>query len=329
MHLDSNGVSAEGKANLSILEAQEAEEEAAIARLEAEEERLAQSGGAEMDFLYRLREKLRQPILYAHRKAYYYRPPEKELKEFKRIVLLEGEALCNYLVEGIDTGVPGRKLASYVSKRDYYILPGIGAISLATGRYFKGGKKEGYQKGLGDPIELWRNFKGTGFDEALFGLTDWLIQLREKKARHLEDVLGISTNELKQLFWQAFEDKGLIAGPKVLFYRTRKGAKDRTAWTTERALWKILLEVYGELCTQSHYTASPHGLRGLLEIWLRTDTRFKVLRRWRPKGVPLAEARVIEYAFLPTTVPLSLPPRPEQSPPGNASPRKSVTEKTL
>jgi hypothetical protein len=242
----------------------------------------------ENEFLSRLAKNLRQP--------YAYTVPEAELIELKRIVLLSGVEFCDYLAE--ELGKP----VTYVSKGGYYVIQDGPSISLTTGRMFEGG---GYEEGKGDVIWLWRWFKGASFYEAVKGLTNWCLLLREKKERFLKRISGpaIPINGLKQLVWELFEEN-FVVGEKVLL---PKGNGERTAWISARGLWKLVWAGYGkEACTGSRYFASPHGLRELLDLWVESKCfgRFRVNRRGWPKGVSLDQARQIEYSFVPTGYPL-------------------------
>ena len=260
-----------------------------IAELRAERELKAECPAAieitpEDEFLALLLRNLQRPFLY------WLSPEEKT--ELKRIGLLHGEAVCERLsLEVYPTPV------TYVSKKGYYIMKGIVAISLATGRFYLG-KKPGRSDGDGDLIETWALFRNVNFPVAVRELTEFLIGLRAREARQRASLNRekVPLDELKRYLWQAFEKRELIVGEKVLF---PKGEGKRMTWVSAGGVFEILREVYGEACAGSDYFASPAGVRALLDLWVESGCAglFRVDRRWRPKGVVLAEARQIEFAF--------------------------------
>jgi len=248
---------------------------------------------AESEFLEALAANLRRPFLY--------RISKEEKAELRRIVLLDLEFLLDDLVGEY---VPRPK--TYRTKGDYYVVEGLLTVGLRTGCLFYPGIKA-HQEGEGDVYEIWSLFKQCNFYGAVSGLTLWAINLRNKREWQRQRVNSLPGNAVRQLVWQAFEDLGLISGGKVLF--PKANGKKHVSWTTARAIWKLLEQAYGELCRYSRDTdafSSPHKVRELLDEYAesRDDRRFKVLRRWRPKEVPLEKALIIEYAFVPTDVPL-------------------------
>jgi hypothetical protein len=244
----------------------------------------------EEKFLSRLAGNLRQRT---------YTLSQGELNELKRLALLDGEAYCDYLLRDFEP-----KPVTYVSKGGYYVVQGLVSISLETGRIFDGS----YGPGEGDAIELWKRLKQTDFYAAVKGLTEWLITLRERREWHRRSLCtpGEPINVLKELIWHIFEYNNLLSGEKVLFF---KGNGERTAWIAARGLWKLVQRDLGEEGIRSKYFAAPHKFRELLDIWVDSKCfgRFRVNRRWRPKGVNLDRAIQIEYAFVPTGYPLDLP----------------------
>jgi hypothetical protein len=240
---------------------------------------------AESEFLEGLAAKLLRPFLSEI--------PKEEIAELKRILLPDLETLLDDL-----TGELNPRPKTYRTKGDYYVIEGFRTYSLFTGRIFDPEIK-GRQEGEGDPFEIWALFKQTNFYGALQGLTVWAINLRNKREAMRQRVNCLPGNAVKQLLWQAFEEGGLVAGKKVLFSKGKRGK--RATWTTARAVWKLLEQVYGELCREARDTdafSSPHKVRELLDelAGSRDDRRFKTLRRERPK--------VTEYSFVPTDVPL-------------------------
>ena len=243
----------------------------------------------EDEFLLALAAKLRRPFFAASK---------EELDELKRIALSHGEALCDYLAGGLSP----KPETTYVSKSNYYVIKNGPSISLDTGRIFPGGTLE---RGTGDVVYLWMLFKEVPFNAAVRELTEWCIDFRAKRERHCRSLCrpGLPLNVLKELVWQIFEHNDFIAGEKVLF---PKGNGERTAWISVRGLWEIVWSVYGENCRDSHYFASPHGMRDFLDLFCgdRCPGRFEIRQRYWPKGVLLEEARTIEYSFVPTDYPL-------------------------
>lgn len=253
--------------------------------LPVSEERLREN-----EFLRRLLDNLRKP---------FYTVSQEEVGELKRLSLLNGEALCDNLRQDLFP----KPEKFYISKKNYYVIPGVVTWSLDTGRIFNG---KDYEEGGGDFIAHFRYFKNLTYIEAIEALARFLLRLREKEDRHRQSLCrpGVPLAELKQILWEVFEEREFLAGEKILF---PKANGKRTVWTTSRYIWRLVWETFGENCRDSRYFASPPGMREFLDLFCGelSPGRFEVRRRHWPKTVPLDEAKKVEYSFVPTDYPLS------------------------